>query len=256
MATIPAFRNVVRGLYQGEKWLPVVRSFLYDPKFKGFDIHVRGFETRLPDGWFHPSTHPLWPERMLQFYLSHPDQVLADPFDPTSTFAVTQGQFWHSLVEHVLNETGVWKAVEVPVQCDETGSRGHIDGISADEVGEFKTMRETKAMKLADGPPDHPDVVASFKKLVPVYYAQGQEYMRLSGIHRWRCLILSLEYPFPMREVAMGYDPLHNHDIREKYLRVRQAVADDQLLIPCCAPGSKEAKACPARNVCPVGLWR
>lgn len=242
----------MQGAVAGETIVPVIQAALWSPEFKKFTVDVHGFEDRPPDGWFHPSEHPLWPERMLYYYITHPTRLLGEPFDPASTMAITQGNFWHSLIEKVLLEAGVWKATEVGVVDTETGARGHMDGVSDDEVGEFKTMRGARAAKIANGRPDDKDVIESFKALIPEYWAQGQEYMRISGYRRWRAVILSLEYPYPMREVAMTYDHAFGQATREKYMRVRQAVADLRPPRPCCAPASKEAKACPARLVCPV----
>lgn len=249
----PTFRKLVQGAVSGEIIVPVIQAALWSPEFKSFDVQVGGFVNRPPDGWFHPSEHPLWPERMLYYLLTAPDRLVSEPFDPMSTMAITQGNFWHSFIEKVLLEAGVWKAIEVEAVDHETGARGSMDGVSDTEVGEFKTMRGARAAKIAKGAPDSPEVVDSFRALVPEYWAQGQEYMRLSGYRRWRAVILSLEYPFAMREVAMGYDHAFNHQTREKYMRVRQAVADQRLSMPCCAPASKEAQACPARLVCPMG---
>lgn len=598
----PTFRRLLGGVTTGETIIPVVQAALWNPEFKSFDVKVRGFEVRPPDGWFHPSEHPLWPERMLYYYLTEPDKLKGEPFDPASTMAITQGNFWHSLIEQVLLEAGVWKAVEVGVEDADTGARGSMDGISDDEVGEFKclaldaevtmaggwttlakelmvgdlvvawsepescfvenrvaalgdngvqstvkvvtregrsvvvtsnhpfltqegwaeakdllpgtlvkvsgtyspsintpldpdeawflgvmvgdggctghdvrlsnvdsgiingvraivsrwgcdltnvgvsqdwricrtgqnntpnpvkrylmdaglwgqgswtktvpgvvwsggpeswieflsgyfdtdgrvaprpypqaiftsvnhallrecqemlaylsvrsslvkvnsfyrekpyvswrllvrdkksmnrfveimrlrsvkrvtltavanrqlvrhspvqegwdivscvvdmgeqptiavevegththvtggivthnTMRGARAAKIVKGSPDDPAVVESFRALVPEYYAQGQEYMRLSGYRRWRALIISLEYPFAMREVAMSFDHQYALAVRDKYMRVRQAVADQRSPQPCCAPLSKDAKVCPARLVCPNGATR
>jgi hypothetical protein len=108
--------------------------------------------------------------------------------------------------------------------------------------------------KLEKGPPDAPVVVESFKELSFQYYLQGQEYMRISGYRRWRGLFLGLVYPFPMREVVMDYDEAVGAMLRDRYLRVLDAVKEGRLLEPCCAPRSKEAAVCPAREVCPVGM--
>lgn len=250
------FRTVVTSLSKGEVLIPLIRSYLHDPAFPEFTVKVRGakgFINREPDGYFHPSTHPTWPERMLYYYLMHPEEFIGESYDPLSVLTVTQGQFWHSLIETCLVDCGWLKGVEVFVKDDETGSRGNIDGVSDDEVFEFKTMREPKARKIAKGNPDDPEVLASFRELVPTYYAQGQEYMRLSGLKHWRLLILSLEWPFPMREISMRYEPAVAERVRQKYLNVRQAVEDKRPPQPCCGPGSKEAQVCPARAVCPVG---
>ena len=248
------FRTVVTSLSKGEVLIPLIRSYLDDPAFPEFRVTVKRFINRPPDGWFHPSTHPTWPERMLYYYLMHPEEFIGEPYDPLSALTVTQGQFWHSFMETCRLDCGYLTAANVPVADADAGSRGEMDGASRDgEVYELKTMREPKARKIAKGNPDDPEVLASFRQLVPGYYAQGQEYMRLSGLKRWRLLIISLEWPFPMREISMRYEPAVAERVRQKYLNVRQAVEDERPPQPCCGPGSKEAQVCPARAVCPVG---
>lgn len=251
------FKKVAAGATQGQVVIPLVRAALWKPTFKSFTIEVQGFEARKPDGVFHPSEHPLLPERLLYHYLTAaPEQWRPEPFDPSSVMAVTQGHFWHKFVETVLLDTGYLKAAEVPVFDAETGAGGSMDGeggIGQPEAFEFKTMGGNRVMKIEDGPVDEPLVLASFRTLIPEYYAQGQEYLRLSGYTRMRFLLLTLEYPYPMREFLMPYDPHFAMQTRAKYLRVREAAGSGRPPMPCCNLGSKEAKACPARLTCPIG---
>jgi hypothetical protein len=248
------FRKLLSGAQKGEVIIPVLRAALFDPNFKDFQVRVGGFKKRKPDGWFHPSEHPLWPERMLYHYVANPESMVSEPFDPHSTMAVTQGQFWHTFVSKVGMEAHVLTAENVPVQDNITGARGEMDGLLEAEVFEFKTMRPMKAAKLPDLPVNHPDLLAFYADRQPGYYAQAQEYMRMSGYTHCRTLVLSLEYPFDWREILIPRDEEFIYAVREKYLRVRQSIADKRSPQPCCAPGSKEAHDCPARLVCPVGM--
>lgn len=243
------FKQIINGAASGEIVVPALRAALWSPDFKSFDVKVAGFEPRPPDGWFHPSTHPLWPERLLYWYLVAPDRLEMEPFDPASTMAVTQGHFWHSLIGVIGMELGIFTAVEVPVKDEHTGSRGSMDATLANEVFEFKTMRPTKYRKIERGAPDDPLVIAAWRKMVPDYYAQAQEYMRLSGYRRHRTLVLSMEYPFPMREIVIDFDPVFAYEIAQKFVRVRQAVADGRPPFECCA-----TKDCPSRLLCPAGV--
>ena len=135
-----------------------------------------------------------------------------------------------------------------------TRSRGHSDGLTnpaitgVEEIFEFKSMGRSRAAKLAKGEPDDPVVVRSFRDLAPEYYAQGQEYMRLSGRRRWRGVLMSIEYPYPMREVAMEYDPFFAGNIGMKYERVLKAAATRTPPLACCG----NAKSCPAARACSV----
>lgn len=257
----PNFRKLLAGASRGEIVIPILRAYLWNPEFKSFDVKVQGFSRRPPDGWFHPSVHPSWPERMLYYYLTEPEKLIEEPLDPASVMAITQGNFWHEVIELCLEDAGYLSAREVYVEDQHTGSRGKYDGLGViegidEEVFEFKTMMTAKIAKIERGAPDDPAVIESFRKLQPDYYLQAQDYMRLSGYRQWRGLILGLEYPFGMREIAFGFDAPVAYAIRDKYLRVRQAVADQRPPMPCCSPKSALAKSCPARGVCEIGLMR
>lgn len=259
------FRVVARGATEGQVIIPLLKAALWNPTFQSFDVTAPDFTVRRPDGLFHPSEHPGWPERMLYHYLTmDPLAWIPEPLDPASVMAITQGHFWHAFIERVLVDAGYLKpggwcpsckkvhVAEVHFAHQATGAAGHVDGIGGNEIFEFKTMNGRRVAKIEDGPVDEPLVLASFRTLLPTYYDQGQEYLRISGFRRWRGLILTLEYPYPMREIVMDYDPHWAHQTQAKYLRVREAVASTTMPIPCCGPRSKESRVCPARAVCPM----
>lgn len=258
----PNFRRLLAGASAGEKMVPIIRSALYDPNFRAFDVHIEGFSPRPPDGWFHPSTHPMVHERQLFYYLAEPDKQIPEVFDPNSTMAVTQGHFWHEFIQHVLLGVGALQrnpnpspgrnAAEWFWKHERTRSRGHSDGLTQEEeIFEWKTMNSSRLRRIVEGPPDSLAVLDSFRKIAPEYFAQGQEYMRISGRRRWRAVLMAIEYPFPMREIVMDYDPLFAGSIGLKYERVLQAVEDGREPLPCCSGGAA-AKVCPARAVCPI----
>jgi hypothetical protein len=261
--TTPNFKKMLRGASQGEVVIPLLRAYLADPQFKSFVIKVRGFEQRPADGWFHPSAHPTWPERMLYYYLTQPESMIPEPLDPESVMAITQGIFWHEFTEVCLMDAGYLIAREVYHEDQDVGSRGSLDGVGVpqrfgidEEVFEFKTMKNVKIGMIDPGAPLDQKVIDSFRALEPGYYLQAQEYMRLSGHRWWRGLIHGLEYPFKRREIAFPFDPQVAYATRDKYMRVRQAVADQRLPQACCAPKSTQSKECPFRAVCPVGQGR
>jgi hypothetical protein len=242
----PTFRRVAKGAAAGEVLIPLLRSYLHEPKFEGFMINVRGFEHRPPDGWFHPSTHPTWDERALYWYLVDPDHLVQEPFDYTSTLAVTMGVMVHDFIQMCLMELGIVDGVEVPVMDAEAGARGSMDGVRGDEVIEIKTMNDMKLGRLAKGVVDSPEVQESFRRLCPEYWRQGQTYMRMSGKTLERFLLINTAYPFAMREFVIHYDHREAEAVREKYLTVRQAVADQRPPGYCCGEFGK----CPARAIC------
>lgn len=263
-AEVVSFRRVAGAAARNEVLVPVLHSLLYSPKFPKFSVKAHPPEQRAPDGWFHPSTHPLLPARQLYYYLTEPERLMVEPLDPIGTIAIVQGNFWHRFVEICLTKLKVVHGVEVPVQDDELGTRGHMDGvldssklaIDADEVFEFKTMNDFRLGGMPEGTPTDPAVLEWLKNLYPHYWAQANEYMRMSGLKRTRMLFWSLSYPFPCRELVVPYDEFFAFEIAKKYAEVRKAVINGGLPLQCCNVGSKEAKSCFARAVCPIGLGR
>lgn len=255
---------------------PILNQYLYHAKFPDI-FHVtfrKAGLARKPDGYFHPSTHPLWRARQLYWYLTRPDGMEEEQLDYESRMAVTMGTAVHAFVEMCLRDAGVMAPLEgtCPAchrphgikkgQCDEygaadeeLGSRGHMDGkITIDMVGrfwvpgtgtfEFKTMNSRKASKIGDLD------LETFKRLCPDYYAQVQEYMRITGLQQTIVIIISLGYPWQITEIQIPYDPMHALTIAQKYQAVREAVADGVPPTDCCGVGTKLAAACPSRGLC------
>ena len=252
----PTFQRVLSSAGKSELLLPVIEAYLHQGEIPEFTIKLRDRKKvpRKPNGWFHPSTHPLMTERQLYYYLAEPDKWIHEPLDPLGMQATTAGEFWHGFMEVCLTEAKLLLETEVRVIDEETGTRGFMDGRLPKEAFEFKTMNSRKLRLIEDGAPDDPAVQQSWRELVPQYNVQGNEYLRMSGLPAMRYLIMATEYPFPKREIVIPYDPALGNQIKQKYLNVRQAVADQRPPLPCCAPGSKMAKSCPARAVCPIAL--
>lgn len=253
--------------------IPLLRMALTNPRFDGFEVPIPDFRPRSPDGYFHPSTHPLWPERMLWFYLTDPDGMCDQDLNTEGAMAVTQGTFWHAFIQHVMlvhkmvlvmNPQGRFPhdKVEFFIADEELGSRGAMDGVLNPDVLkidvpvglELKTMMAAKLSKCPKGAAKDPSKIAWVKEKCPVYYAQAQEYLRMSGYTEQRFVFMGLEYPFPLIEIAVPYDHGFAMSIADKYRRVRQAVADKDMPDPCCAPRSQESRQCSARLTCPVGI--
>jgi hypothetical protein len=241
-----AFKSVMRSASKGEVIVPILKSLMYDPDFKKFEIKMPQIGSRPPDGWFHPSEHPTWDERKLFWYLTAPEKLIPEPLDPLSTMAIMQGHFWHEFTGTVLERAGVLHAREVHVQDTETGARGAMDGIGDWGHYEFKTMDPRKLDKIRD--------LDDLRRKCPEYYAQAIEYQRLSGLRSTRIVIMGMLVPYEMLELEIPWDPVEAIRIEGMYQRVRQAVADQSMPIQCCGPRTPEARACPARAICPVGV--
>ena len=262
----PTFRSILRSAANSEVVIPALRSALWDPDFKGFTIEVGGFVTRPPDGWFHPSTHPLWEPRALYQDLTDPESLGNEPFDPQSTIAVTAGTFFHTFVQTVMVGSGILARQPVVCGCshrhperaevylvdEEAGVRGHCDGVleSDGSLMEFKSMNPSKLGGIPKAAPDSPEVAEWFYKKNRGYWAQAQEYLRMSERRRSIVVIMSMSYPFEMREIHVAYDPAFAKATRDKYLYVRQAVADQRPPRCTCPPTNESKSTCPSYRIC------
>lgn len=260
------FARIVKGLDKGTVLIPLLHSYLYDAEFPDdFSVHFRRHKMkREPDGWFHPSEHPLWPARKLWLYANHPESTVTMVKEYMGAMSVTIGTAVHSFIQMCLDDLGllVMTEREVNGQMEKTAehyvedavlrSRGSMDGIlklkipgSSSELQhfEFKTSNLMKLSKIKDLDLD------AFRTTWPDYYVQVQEYMRMSGLRLSVVLFLAMGYPWELREFHIPYEPAIAQDISNKYsLAVRPEMPP-----PCCAPGSKTAKACEMRFVCPIG---
>lgn len=251
----PIFDTIMKQSAGGLHLAPILNSYLYQAKYPpSFSVDFVKHEShRAPDNWFHPSTHPLWEARQLYYYIAEPDRFIAEPLEYMGALSTTMGTAIHGFIQMCLKDTGVLIDDEVAVVDDVLLSRGHMDGIlQLPGVGrtgfEFKTSGSFKANTLVDND------VEVFKTKFPVYYAQVQEYMRISGLRKFVVLFMLMGYPWTTKEIMVDYDIMAAETIASKYRLVRQAVADGVPPDPCCAPRSKTAKACGARGVCPIGL--
>lgn len=253
------FTRLVKDIAEDRILIPVIKAALNDPDFRSFDVRVDGWEPRPYDGWFHPSTHATWNVRQLWLYLTRPE--LMEPERPTLLFvcAVTQGKFWHRFIQTLLFDRGILlprpkahetdditEKVEVPVLDRHHRRRGHADGrLSGTELFEYKTMNDRYLAKTK--------TVEDIKEHHFTYWAQTQEYLDMAKGKQMRYLIMSLASPFPMAEIIVPADPVFQAAQRAKYKEVLQHVADQTEPAFCCAPKSREAKACPVKSACPIG---
>lgn len=243
---------------------PLVYSYFFESKFPDeFGITFRKLKpSRKPDGWLHPSTHPMMPERLLYHYLAHPEAWEDKPFPFASRMAVLMGSATHDFIEMGLDDLGLLVKPEgrcaccgrrQPDQCHEhgvldaeLGSRGHLDGILKLRDG---MVFEFKTAKSLDGLGDND--VAAFRAKYPTYYAQQQEYMRMRGLREALVLFMQMGTPWDMREILVPFDPAFSQQITDKYRYVRRCVERGTPPQPCCAPRSAQAKSCQA-SLCEV----
>ena len=148
----PAFRVGLSSIVRGDVIIPVLRSYLTDPEFKGFHIDVHGLGGRDPDGWFHPSEHPRWPLRALWLYLVVPSLIEREPLDPSALMAMTVGSVWHAIIERCLLDLDVLISNEVKLEHLPTKTRGKADGLlRTNELFELKGLALDTPLPTPDG---------------------------------------------------------------------------------------------------------
>lgn len=260
----PKFRNLADSRKAGEVAIPLFRPVLYDPSFAGVDIEVSPFERREPDFWFHPSTHPLWNPWQLFVWMTRPQDLVEEIFVYEGAIAVTAGTFFHDFLQHVGLDAGILQRfpdcpcggdhneAESYLVDEDSRVRGHSDGalVSTGDGFELKTMHPAKVRTLLAAPLG-PERTAVFREKNPGYYAQAQEYLRMSGRERMVVLCVVTSYPFDLVEIHIPYDPTYALATRDKYRRVLDAVASKTFpSIHDCCGGKKD---CVARVTCPGG---
>lgn len=263
------FSGSMRDLSRGLLVKPILHNYLYDARFPAFDLHFPKQEMeRKPDGWFHPSTHPTMPARTLYHYLAHPETFPVEKKQYMSTLAVTLGKVSHEFTQMCLTDAGIRpEELQQCTTCDpradcreagvidrDLGERGHVDGILdftgypnvPDEktrvIWEFKTSNDNfgRLSNIADLD------IEAFRKKWPVYYAQQQSYLRMSGLAYSIVLMMEMTYPFVMKEFHIPFDIAFSTEVANKYRAVRQAVADQRPPL-CCG-----SKGCPLAIPCGV----
>jgi hypothetical protein len=245
--TVPDFKKTLSNLSSGKIVIPIIRAALHRPSFDGFEVPVEGWTPRPYDGWFHPSTHATWTVRQLWLYLTLGARIPLEEPELLFVLSVTQGKFWHSFVQKLMLDHGIMAKDEVPLKDPVHMRRGHTDGLLDNgELFEFKTASERVLMKI--------QTVKELKEYKPGYYAQTQEYLDIAGYQRMRYFIMTLAAPFPMEEFVVEADPGFQEQQRLKYRAAIEHAQTGEEPDFCCSIGSKTAKTCPTRYLCPIGL--
>lgn len=261
------FKRIIAAAEGGTEVIPLLYGYLEGGKLPDpLTVKVQGGTgDRPPDGWFHPSEHPLLTERQLYYYLTDPESWEPEPFGYTIKMSALIGSVVHEIVETALKDLGYLVepkgtclacGLAQPVQCREHGasdlttrSRGHMDGLivigGSPRGFELKTAMPRVITHIRNND------VEAFKIKWPYYYAQIQEYMRMTGLTSYKVLFWAMGNPWDMREFTIEADIVFQLQVRTRYLKARDAVTAAEPPMVCCNPGSAKSKSCPAR-ACPV----
>lgn len=252
---MPSFDTIAKYAAAGCLVKPLLADFLTSGEAFRMTIQTAKPLERVPDGWFHASTHPGMTETQLYAYLTVPAPDKAEDFGYIGRMSVMFGTIMHEVIRQALVQLGVVVPVREgtcpacgypqPRHCREHGaldaathSRGHLDGILCFEeripgqlppghradLGphHWATERvwgfEAKTIKnvILGKAPDMNE--AYFRERWPDYWWQVQEYMRLTGLRQYIVLFIGLGNPWDLREYHIRYDPLAAMQIEAKYL--------------------------------------
>jgi len=261
------FKTLINEGDNDARLVPILAGYLQRGDLPNpFRVKVRGGSGDVgPDDYFHPSGHPLLHERQLYLYLTDPGAWVREPLGYIGRMSTLMGSVMHEIVETALTDCGYLikpKGICVacgktqPKECREHGaidhelrSRGHMDGrlrYDGREWGfEFKTAIPFSLKDVRNND------VEQFKAKWPKYYAQVQEYMRMTKLNGYVVIFMAMGNPWTLKEFHIDYDPFHVSQVAAKYSRVREFVKRGVMPDACCSAGSAQSKICPATS-CPV----
>lgn len=244
----PGQRSIFKSLADRDLLIPYFRNALladewpmtYDVVIDSSPYYGRG------DGYFHPSTHGLLGAREL-YYRFHPDTrdtMIPEERTIEKEMTFAMGSALHGVIQTQFEMAGLIKAsedVEVEYVITEHHVRGRVDFIVHHPNGR-RLVVELKTQNSR--------AFAFQEEIKPIWDAQLS--LALHGIGETEGILLVLEsgYPYRMKEYRV---PRNEHLLKvifDKFDYVRECIALNSPPEYCCAPESKEMKACPARFSC------
>jgi len=248
-----SFESLLKGIAQKDIVLPYLELAMMSDKWPDHytvDIDSSPYygltETGEPDGYFHPSTHPLCPPRQL-YYMMHPEhrsQMVRERNTTTSAMTLSMGSALHGIVQTQLQMIGllVPEKTEVEYILHEHHVRGKIDFIldlpdgEKNLVGEMKTQNSFGFKKQEKVKPEW-DAQLSLAE-----YSQNADHGVL--------ILVEAGWPYSLREFAHKRNDNLLDEIFDKFSLVHQAIESNEPPRHCCAEGSEEMQACQARYSC------
>jgi hypothetical protein len=238
---MPTFDKIAKYAAAGCLVKPLLADFFSSGEAFKLTIRTAKPLERVPDGWFHASTHPGLTVNQLHAYLTMPPPERPEDFGYIGRMSVMFGTIMHEVTRQALYKLKLMVPVPMgtcmacgsvqPMGCrehgardDATRSRGHLDGIlrfggqgawsyASEDIWGFdlKTIKNAILYKA----PDMDE--AYFRERWPEYWWQVQEYMRLTGIRQYIVLFMGIGNPWDIREYHVTFDPVAAYEIETKY---------------------------------------
>lgn len=197
------------------------------------------------DGYFHPSTHALMPERELyyHFHPEHHDKLIHEKWSLQSLMTVAMGSAMHAILQTKLQMMGMLTPENTELEFVDQfrGARGRLDALlNHPEYQllplEFKTM--------------NPRSFEGLEVIKPEWDAQFSINLDQNGFDWGLILVLQTGWPYRFREFRVQKNQMLVDQIYEKWARVRAAIEADIPPRRCCSLNSGQMKSCPARYEC------
>ncbi|QDH91800.1 exonuclease [Mycobacterium phage Phrappuccino] len=206
-----------------------------------------------PDGYFHPSTHPLRTARQL-YYEFHPDHrhlIEHEPYSMQRLMTVSVGSSLHAILQTQFQMTGLITDpadIEAEYINKEHHVRGRTDAVVhhptlGPVIVEIKSRTGFKFDKttIADMPSWEIQTSLACDNLSERYDTDFT-YAIL--------LMVETGWPFRMKELRVERNDALLREVYDKFDLVRAAIAANTPPPYCCALNSKEMKSCHARHAC------
>lgn len=209
------------------------------------------------DGKFHPSTHPFLGDRLL-WYMYHPlyrDNLLPEPRTVQSEMTLAMGSAIHGIMQTQFKMMGLCPCecepgeshtcgyIEVEYRNDQYDVRGRLDFRVQHPDGneylvELKTMNSFSFYRLKPG-------VISYEHDMQMSLEED-----CLGFSEGILLIAEAGWPYTLKEFPHTRNDALCSEAYQKFDRVTTAIELDRPPRHCCAFGSPQSRACPARYLC------
>jgi hypothetical protein len=247
------YENIFKSLANKELILPFLENQILADKWpEKYTITIDsspyyGLEADgSPDGYFHPSTHPLMGERelYLRFHPDTRDKMLSEPNSLQRQMTLGMGSSIHGILQAQMQMIGLCppENIEVEYIIEEHHVRGRIDWIFqhpsvGDVIVECKTRTGYKFDKTTIA-----DMPSWDAQLSLAEYAMG----KTEGV----LLMMESAWPYRLRELPHVRNDVLLQQIFDKFDYVRMCLEANEPPRHCCTYGSPAMTSCDARFSC------
>lgn len=254
-----AFDNILRQLADKQIILPILENQMRaDDWPESFTVTVDSSPyyglnaDGSPDGYFHPSTHPMRTARQLyyEFHPEHRKSIEHEPFSLQRLMTLSVGTSIHAILQTQMQMTGL--VGEDDLEVEYINREHHVRG-RADMVVHHPTegpvMVEIKTRNSRRFDTTTIETMPSWQaQLSLACHNLSEQYD-----HDFRYGILLMAesgWPFRLKELRVERNDRLLDEIYRKFDFVRESIAQNTPPPLCCGYDSPEMRGCHARHAC------